>query len=163
MKKNETEEVPEDQLDAFKSDSESNKAIRVALTAHYNQYVGRVNIIQQNTSTSVETTLKELLNKFSPKVILVNHEKRLPVDTTCANLSIKYNMIYISAYQLIKEHIEANTEWGKKLLATKKKKDINASLKVRDEFNEAEYSMVHYDKQLFMQLLNETIASKRTN
>jgi hypothetical protein len=42
--------------------------------------------------------MKELQNKVSPKVVLVNHEKKLGVDTTCANLAIKYNMIYISAY-----------------------------------------------------------------
>jgi len=35
---------------------------------------------------------------MKPRVILVNHEKRLSVDTTCANLAIKYNMLYLSAY-----------------------------------------------------------------
>jgi len=57
-------------------------------------------------------------------VILVNHEKRLGVDTTCANLAIKYNMVYLSAYQVIKQHIEEKTDFGRRLLATKKPKDI---------------------------------------
>jgi hypothetical protein len=75
-----------------------------------------------STDASLETTSNELRNKFSPKVILVNHEKRLGIDTTCANLAIKYNMIYISAYQIIKAHIEGKTDFGHKLLATRRNK-----------------------------------------
>jgi len=73
--------------------------------------------------------------KIAPKVMLVNPEKKLSVDTSCANLAIKYDMIYISAYQVIKRHIEQNTEWGKKLVASKKPKMIIPSLlQARDEF-----------------------------
>ncbi len=46
------------------------------------------------------------------------------MDTICANLGIKYNMFYVSVYQLIRKHIEAATEWGKKLQATRKGKEI---------------------------------------
>jgi len=77
-----------------------------------------------NTKASLETTKKELESKFTPKVILINHEKRLGIDTTCANLAIKFNMLYISVYQIIKQHIEGKTEWGTKLLATKREKEI---------------------------------------
>jgi hypothetical protein len=96
-------------------------------------------------------------------VILVNHEKRLAVDTPCANLAIKYNMIYISAYQVIRDHIKNNTVWGKKLMAGKKTKAIDSSIMVRDEFAEAEFSPVHFDIVSVMQLLKETIAEKRTS
>jgi hypothetical protein len=75
-------------------------------------------------ASSEETLVSELKQILAPKVILVNHEKRLAVDTTCANLAIKYNFLYISVYQIIKQHIENNTEFGKKLLATKKPRDI---------------------------------------
>lgn len=34
---------------------------------------------------------------------------------------------------------------------------------MRDEFNEAEFSAVHFDQQTVMDLLKDTIASKRTN
>jgi hypothetical protein len=98
-----------------------------------------------NTKASLETTKKDLEGKFNPKVILINHEKRLGIDTTCANLAIKFNMLYISVYQIIKHHIEGKTEWGAKLLATKREKDIILTTQVRDEFNEAEYSPVHFD------------------
>jgi DNA polymerase III gamma/tau subunit len=71
-------------------------------------------------ATSEQTQINILRKMLKPRVILVNHEKRLSVDTTCANLGIKYNMLYISVYQLIKQHIEENTSFGKALLATKK-------------------------------------------
>jgi hypothetical protein len=71
-------------------------------------------------ATSEQTQINILKKMLKPRVILVNHEKRLSVDTTCANLGIKYNMLYISVYQVIKQHIEENTSFGKALLATKK-------------------------------------------
>jgi hypothetical protein len=49
--------------------------------------------------------LLEVDNKFLPKIILVNHETELDVDTACANIAIKYNMLYLSASQIIKNHI----------------------------------------------------------
>lgn len=70
---------------------------------------------QFSTEVSEETLISEIKETFAPKVILVNHEKRLTVDTTCANLAIKYNFLYISVYQTIKQHIENNTEYGRKL------------------------------------------------
>jgi len=78
-------------------------------------------------------------------------------------LAIKYNMIYISAYQVIKNHIEQKTEWGKKLVASKKAKSIDNALKIRDEFKEAEYSPVHFDIVMVMTLLKEVIYQRRTN
>jgi len=120
-------------------------------------------MINLATDSSIETTTRELNNRFAPKVILVNHVKSLPVDTTCANVAIKYNMVYISAYQVLKHHVQSNTEWGKKLTATRCTKEISPDLMVRDEFNEAMYSPIHYDLPLVMQLLKETITEKRTN
>lgn len=102
--------------------------------------------------------MNELVGLFAPKVIIVSHEKRLGVDTTCANLGIKYNMLYLSAYQIIKQHIEGQTEYGKKLLASKRDKNIQLTTQVRDEFNEAEFSAAHFDQALVMDLLKETIA-----
>lgn len=95
--------------------------------------------------------------------MLVNHEKKFPVDSTCSNLAIKYNMIYISAYQLIRDHIQRKTEYGKKLLETKRHRELNADMKVNDEFQEDLYCPVHYDDVLVKELINKTIAEKRTN
>jgi hypothetical protein len=58
-----------------------------------------------STDVSFETTLNYLRSIFSAKVIIVNHEKRLDVDTALSNLAIKYNMLYLSVYQLIKAHV----------------------------------------------------------
>jgi hypothetical protein len=59
---------------------------------------GRIRLIQQSTELSEDSLVPELKNHFEAKVILVNHEKRLSVDTACANLAIKYNFLYISVY-----------------------------------------------------------------
>jgi len=121
-KKNEMDDFPEDQLESLLEDSKMNKKLRADLTQHFEPHVARVSIMTLATDGSLETTYKELNNKFSPKVILVNHEKSLPVDTTCANIAIKYNMVYISAYQVIKQHVQGNTEWGKRLVCGQTKK-----------------------------------------
>jgi hypothetical protein len=71
---------------------------------------------------------------FMPRVMIVNHEKRLGIDTTCSNLAIKYNMIYISAYQLIRNHILQGTEWGNKLQSSKTDKKFEVTTQVKDEF-----------------------------
>jgi hypothetical protein len=121
-KKNEVDDIPEDQLEEHKALKEADEALRAQLAESYKAHAGRVNLMTVSTDASLETTSNELRNKFSPKVILVNHEKRLGIDTTCANLAIKYNMIYISAYQIIKAHIEGKTDFGHKLLATRRNK-----------------------------------------
>jgi hypothetical protein len=147
----------------MKQQEAADTILRSAIEDTYKVLGGRVSMLKLETDASLETTYNELAGKFSPQVIIVNHEKRLGIDTTCANLAIKYNMIYISTYQIIKQHIEGNSEWGKKLLATKREKEILLTTQVRDEFNEAEYSPVHFEQQIVMDLLKETIASKRSN
>lgn len=128
MKKEGVEEVNDDALETIKADSATNGSIRQAILTHFEANSDKIEIIHFPTDGSEETVVKEIGNKFSPKVILVNHEKHLPVDTTCANLAIKYNMIYMSAYQIIKHHIEHNTLKGQKLLKTMKKKKIQSNL-----------------------------------
>lgn len=120
-------------------------------------------MIDVDTGTSLELTKSVLKSHFAPKVVLVNHEKRLGVDTTCANLAIKFSMIYLSVYQIIKEHIEKDTEWGRKLLLTRRNKGIILTTQVRDEFNEAEYSPVHFDLTVVMEMLKDTIAAHKTH
>ena len=69
-------------------------------------------------------------------------------------------MLYLSVYQLIKEQIEKNTKIGQALAASKKPKELvnlNPTGAPRDAFEEAEYSAVHYDPPIVMQLIQETI------
>lgn len=64
-------------------------------------------MVQVDTTAASEETIGNILkDAMAPKVILINHEKRLPVDAICANLGIKYNFMYLSVYQLIKQHID---------------------------------------------------------
>jgi len=165
MKKNEADDVPEDALEALKADSATNSARRETLRAHFELFGERCQIMQINTTNvgSIESLTKDLNNKFSPKVILVNHEKKLSVDNVCSNLAIKYNMIYISAYQVIRQHIEQKTSWGHKLLASCRRKGTIEALNIRDDFQEAAFSPVHFDLTLVMQLLKETVSQKKTN
>jgi len=112
-KKAELDEFPEDALEGFKEQADAAAAAKEALTAAYSQFPDRCNVFEVDTGASLETTTTRILSSFAPQVILVNHEKRLAIDTPCANLAIKYNMIYISAYQVIAEHVKNNTSWGK--------------------------------------------------
>lgn len=72
-------------------------------------------------------------------------------------------MVYLSVYQLIKQHIEENTDFGKRLVATKKPKDIYLqTAQTKDEFGEHEYSAAHFDLDLVIDLLKYTLARVRT-
>ena len=125
-KKLEIEEVGEEQQEELQLQENAFNENLFYLSQNYQTKIeqGGLRFINIGTEASEETLSLELKELFAPKVILVNHEKRLTVDTTCANLAIKYNFLYISVYQAIKQHIETNTELGKRLLATKKSKDI---------------------------------------
>jgi hypothetical protein len=112
-------------------------------------------------AASEETQGKALKRLLAPRVIVVNHEKRLGVDTTLANLAIKYSMVYVSVYQLIKEHIEGNTDFGRRLLATKKPKDIILLTQTKDEFQEQEFSAAHFDLDLVMEVVKDTLGRVR--
>lgn len=48
-------------------------------------------------------------------------------------------------------------------MATKREKEIILTTQVRDEFNEADYSPVHFDQGVVMSLLQYTIACNRTS
>lgn len=82
---------------------------------YFAQFSNRCAYEELDGGLSLETLQKQLLSHFLPKVILINHEKRLGIDTTCANLALKYNLLYLSIYQLIKENIESNTDIGMRL------------------------------------------------
>jgi len=118
------------------------------------------------TDVSLESLSSSLAKQFKPKVLIVNHEKRLSVDAQCANLATKYNMLYISVYQLIKHHCEHSTEWGKKLEASRKSRDMSSAVVmaegIKDEFDEATYSAVHFEWKCVMDLINFTISTKRS-
>jgi len=87
----------------------------------------KTRIKEISTEASLELTWETLRSFFCAKIILINHEYSLPVDTPCANLAIKFNMLYVSVYQLIKENIEKRTPLGKKLLASHQPRALQPS------------------------------------
>ena len=115
----------------------------------------RFRILEFNLSG--DSMKKQINDELSPKVILVSHDKRLASDTTCANLAIKYNLIYVSVYQLIRKHIESNSEFGRKLLETKKPREIKINSQTKDEFQEVDYSAIHFDFPVVLKLIKSTI------
>jgi len=166
-KKLEAEELSEEQKDGFNkewSTSETKANEYVELLGSQIES-GRVKVVNslRTDAASEEYQVGILRSLLKPRVLLVNHEKRLSVDTTCANLGIKYNMLYISVYQVIKSHIETNTDFGRRLIATKKPKEIQLQSQTKDEFGEAEFSAVHFDLDLVLQLLAYHVAANRSS
>ena len=107
------------------------------------------------------SVIAELRKKFSARVILVNHAPGLKVDVPCSNLSIKYNMLYISAYQLIKNHICGNTELGQRLKSCRKQVElVNNS---DDSLGECEFNPAHFDLHLVMEVIADCISKSRTD
>lgn len=66
----------------------------------------RFKIYRINSSQTEAGTFEEIHSYFAPKVILLIHDKRFVTDTPCSNLAIKYNLLYINAYQLIRDEFK---------------------------------------------------------
>ena len=85
----------------------------------------RIQQVEFDTACSKEILLQKIREQFSAKVILVNHEKQIDVDVSCANLAIKYNMLYMSVYQLIRGEIRAESDLGRALEQSRREKQLN--------------------------------------
>jgi hypothetical protein len=163
-KKLETEELNEEQLaeleDAFKKSEK--------LKDHFNQYcqINKIHarFITLNTDVEQEKVTAQLKAEFAAKVILVNHSRKFDVDAKCSNLSIKYSMLYLSVYQLIKSHIQNDTSIGKALTKARKPKTMRAmEFWEQDPHHEREFSAVHFDLEVVIRMIQATIAEKRTD
>lgn len=65
---------------------------------------------------------------------------------------------------MIKHHISNATAFGKRLLASKKTKPLDFHLgdsQVKDEYSEEEYSAAHFDLDLVVELVCNTVALQR--
>lgn len=144
-KKAEVEEFPEDQLEVYKEQQDSDSKAKTAFDGSFAAFSNRCTMLSLNTDSSLETTTKALMTLFSPQVVIVNHEKRLDIDTACANLALKYNMLYISAYQVIAEHVQSNTKWGQLLQHSKRSEAVSFEEGAPDDFNEGQYAPSLYD------------------
>ena len=148
-RKNESEEVPEDVTAEIANDS---RAADVAAKIETLRPCMKI-----PADVSLETLQSNLRTMFSAKVVIVNHEKRLNVDTQCSNLATKYRMLYLSVYQLIRYHICNSTDLGKELVVSKKPKGLSEHVLIaegiNDEHQEAEYSAVHFDIDVVMKVI----------
>lgn len=159
-----TEDLGEEDAAALKEKAAQAVTDREKLMGAWADVLKRVKVITQDTTMSKESLVAALRAQFCAKVILVNHEKRIQVDTACSNLAIKYNMLYLSVYQVIKKEVEAATPLGQALAQSKRAKalDFGVVSNAPDQFEEAEFSAVHYDQTLVMQLLQQKIGEHRT-
>jgi len=108
------------------------------------------------TDKSDESVKTDLTGLFRAKIVIVNHSPSLQVDTPCANLAIRYNMLYLSVHQLIRENIKNNTKMGEKLLLSKQSRQLSEAFHqvgVMDAHDEMQYSAVHFDIHCVMELL----------
>lgn len=121
-------------------------------------------MISQSTDKSLETVFLEVKKKFRYGIIVVRHEQTLPVDNVCSNLSLKHNLLYVSASRLIHEEIANCSEMGKKLAESRKLRELEKYGQFSDDENELpEYNPIHYAPDLVYELVNTNIAEKRTN
>lgn len=119
-----------------------------------------------STDKSAESVSQELKGLFCAKIVIVNHDPRLPVDVSCANLAIKYNMLYLSVHQLIREHIRNNTKFGERLLESRHQVSLSEAFHqvgVIDAHDEMQYTAVHFNLHLVMEMIQSTVAERRTN
>lgn len=142
----EGEELPEEHAQKIIEDKAKAHTVKQDFEKYF---ADKTKFITITTDGKQEEVCNELRSKFAPKLVLINHEKALEVDTVCSNLALKYNMLYLSVYQLIKEHVTKKTELGIKLTATKKVRKFNPKFQgARDNFDERGFSPVHYDLAL---------------
>lgn len=167
MKKNEVEgELTEEQVAEIKADSDANKVKRQIIQKGSAKYGEKCLQLTRSTDKSLESVLNDIKSEFSPGIILVKHDHKIPVDSSVANLSLKHNMLYICAHQLIQDQIVNHTEMGDKLQASKKTLEVSKAVRDSDQMNkqqESTYSPVHFDRKLLYQLINQTISDKLTN
>jgi hypothetical protein len=83
-------EIGEEALEALKAKAEANLKEMEDMKNVYAPNVKSMKFLDLDTCKSLESIYTELRSAFQPKVLIVNHEKRLGIDTTCSNLAIKY-------------------------------------------------------------------------
>ena len=103
-KESEVEEIGEEAAEELKQQGEAFEKQKAEFTEALEGTSCQQHVF--DTAQSMESLSAAVRGAFCAKIILVNHESRLSVDTACANLAIKYSMLYLSVYQLIKKEIE---------------------------------------------------------
>ena len=157
--RNEAEE-PDDEAIAAIPDNTA--ALEEHLKAKYAEVAeDRYRALTVDSGTTEAATASAVAELFQPKVVLLVHDKRFVSDTPASNVAIKYNLLYLPVYQLIKEEIEKRTVIGQDLEKAKRPKGVNMFDIENDEFDEENYSAAHFPLELVVELLKKTVAEKR--
>lgn len=96
-KANEVDDVGEEAQGELAEQAQKDSDNQAAFDALFEDGGISKNLHKVSTET-MEGAMQQLRDIFSARVILVQHEKRLDVDTVCSNLAIKYNYLFISVY-----------------------------------------------------------------
>ncbi len=122
----------------------------------------KIPITQVITSFTEEKGKSMALAHFSPRLVLLAHEKRFQTDTPASNLSLRHKFVYISVYQLIRKHIREETEYGKRLMESRnKQRRITLDYTMKDEFQEVDYSAALFDQTLVYEIVKARIDEVR--
>jgi hypothetical protein len=154
--KNEADELTEDNVGELKEMDDAAKAAQEELAACLEKCGGTKVYDCLLTNKSDEAVKGELTGLFRAKIVIVNHSPSLQVDTPCANLAIRFNMLFLSVHQLIRENIKNNTAMGEKLMASKQQRQLSEAFHqvgVMDAQDEMQYSAVHFDIHVVMELV----------
>lgn len=77
MKKNEIEEITEEQLADIKADSDANKIKKASLEKKIAKFGDKCTQINQSTDKSLDVVKNELKNRFAPNILVVKHDTKL--------------------------------------------------------------------------------------
>jgi len=108
-----------------------------------------------NTDQNEEFLTSKLKSIYQPNIILLKHEKSLEIDSIFTNLSIKYNFLYISLDEIIKNEIIRKTALGKELNRTKVCKEITEDFASNENI---EFCAIHYDQKLILKILKDILS-----
>lgn len=126
-KKNEQDDLTEDNIQDLKDQNDAYKAQSDELNKAFEPFSNMQIFDVLETDRSEEATMGALKNLYRAKIVIVNHAPSLPVDTPCANLAIRYNMLYLSVHQLIREHIRSNSKMGQRLLESRQQRQLSSA------------------------------------
>jgi len=158
-KATEAEEIGDDAKEELEASNKQAEKFNDEIKSAYAARKDQVRLISLNTDGSQESILESLAGYFQAKIILVNtsHRERPPF-TQVMNLAVKYNMLQVSAHDVIQMNIMNETAAGKELLATRKAKKL-----VGEERKGHRFHPQHYDQSKVFSVLQQHIAEKRTN
>ena len=156
-----TDELSEEQKEALDKELAASAAAKQFVET-FSQQNEKVPIAQVITSLSEEKGRSMAQAHFQPKIVLLSHEKRFQTDTPAANLSLRHRFLYISVYQLIREHVRKNSPLAQKLMAGRNPgRQVVLDYTMKDEFEETEFSAALFELPAVLEMVKQRIDEVR--